>query len=49
MATIGLDKLYYAKITEMLIDGASPEEIEEALSDYYAILYDGRKNEENKG
>lgn len=40
---------YYAKITEMLIDGASPEEIEEALSDYYAILYDGRKNEENKG
>ncbi len=36
---------YYAKITEMLADGASPEEIEDALNDYYAILYDGSKQE----
>ncbi len=36
---------YYAKITEMLADGASPEEIEKALSGYYAILYDGSKNQ----
>ena len=42
-------KGYYAKITEMMVDGASPEEIAEALEGYYTILFDGRNNEENKG
>ena len=36
---------YFAKITEMLADGSSPEEIEKALSAYYTALYDGSKKE----
>lgn len=39
---------YYAKITEMIVDGATPEEIEDALGDYFTYLYDGSKNQENK-
>ena len=38
---------YYAKITEMLVDGNLPHELEEALTDYFAILFDGSKNKEN--
>ena len=38
---------YYARITELLVDGNLPHELEEALTDYFAILFDGSKNKEN--
>ena len=37
---------YYARITELLVDGNLPHELEEALTDYFAILFDGSKNKE---
>lgn len=38
---------YYAKITELLVDGNLPHELEEALNDYFAILFNGSENKEN--
>ena len=40
-------KGYYAKITEMIVDGNLPPELEEALSDYFAFLFNGTENKEN--
>ena len=39
---------YYARITDMLVDGTLPPELEEALNDYFAILFNGSENKENK-
>ena len=39
---------YYARITDMLVDGNLSPELEEALSDYFAILFNGSENKENK-
>jgi hypothetical protein len=39
---------YYARITDMLVDGNLAPELEEALSDYFAILFNGSENKENK-
>ena len=38
---------YYAKISELLVDGNLPPELEEALGDYFAILFNGSENKEN--
>ena len=38
---------YYARITELLVDGGLTPEMEEALSDYFAFLYDGSANKES--
>ena len=38
---------YYAKISELLVDGNLPPELEEALNDYFAILFNGSENKEN--
>jgi hypothetical protein len=40
---------YYAKISELLVDGNLPPELEEALNDYFAILFNGSENKENNG
>lgn len=40
---------YFAKITESLVDGNLPPELEEMLSDYFAFLYNGTENKENNG
>ena len=40
---------YYAKITDLLVDGNLPHELEEALNDYFAILFNGSENKENNG
>lgn len=39
---------YYARITDMLVDGNLPPELEEALSDYFAILFNGSENKEKQ-
>jgi hypothetical protein len=36
---------YYAKISELLVDGKLPAELEDALSDYFAILFKAPKDE----
>ena len=41
-------KDYYARITELLVDGNLSPELEEALNDYFAILFNGSVNKENK-
>lgn len=38
---------YYARITELLVDGNLPPELEDALNDYFAILFNGSANKEN--
>ena len=38
---------YYARISELLVDGNLPAELEDALSDYFAILFNGSENKEN--
>ena len=40
-------KDYYARITELLVDGNLPPELEDALNDYFAILFNGSANKEN--
>ena len=40
---------YYAKISELLVDGNLLPELEEALNDYFAILFNGSENKENNG
>ncbi len=35
---------YFAKITELLVDGNLSPELEEMLSDYFAFLFNGTKN-----
>ena len=40
-------KDYYARITELLVDGNLPPELEDALNDYFAILFDGSANKES--
>lgn len=37
---------YYAKITEQIVDGNIPADIEQLLSDYFAALYDGSENKQ---
>ena len=37
-------KEYYARITELLVDGNLTPELEEALNDYFAILFNGSEN-----
>jgi hypothetical protein len=37
---------YFARITEMLVDGELTPEMEEALSDYFAFLFNGSANKE---
>jgi hypothetical protein len=39
-------KEYYARITELLVDGSLSPELEEALNDYFAILFNGSANKE---
>jgi hypothetical protein len=36
---------YYAKISELLVDGKLPAELEDALNDYFAILFKAPKDE----
>ena len=38
---------YYARITELLVDGKLPPELEDALNDYFAILFDGSASKES--
>ena len=38
---------YYARISELLVDGNLPAELQNALSDYFAILFNGSENKEN--
>ncbi len=38
---------YYARISELLVDGKLPAELEDALNDYFAILFNGSENKEN--
>ena len=38
---------YYARITELLVDGKLTPELEDALNDYFAILFDGSANKES--
>lgn len=38
---------YFARITEMLVDGQLSAEMEEALSDYFAYLFNGTENKKN--
>ncbi len=38
---------YFARITELLVDGGLTPEMEEALSDYFAFLFNGSANKEN--
>lgn len=40
---------YYARISELILDGTLTEELEELLTEYYALLYNGadNKNPEN--
>ena len=38
---------YFAKITELLVDGNLTPEMEEMLSDYFAFLFNGTANKEN--
>lgn len=40
-------KEYYAKISELLVDGKLPAELEDALNDYFAILFKAPTDEEN--
>ena len=40
-------KDYYARITELLVDGNLSPELEDALNDYFAILFDGSANKES--
>lgn len=40
-------KDYYAKISELLVDGKLPAELEDALNDYFAILFNGSDQKEN--
>ncbi|MBQ9151638.1 MAG: hypothetical protein IJX72_05250 [Clostridia bacterium] len=40
---------YFAKITEMMVDGSLPPELEEMLSDYFAFLFNGTENKESNG
>ncbi len=40
-------KDYYARITEQLMDGKLSPELEELLSDYFAILFNGDPNKQN--
>ena len=40
-------KDYYARITDLLVDGNLPPELEDALNDYFAILFDGSANKES--
>lgn len=42
-------KDYYGVISEMLVYGNLHHELEEALSDYFAILFNGSDNKENNG
>lgn len=38
---------YFARITEMLADGGLTPEMEEALSDYFAFLFNGSRNKDS--
>ena len=38
---------YYARVTELLVDGRLTPEMERAVSDYFAILFDGSANKES--
>ncbi len=40
---------YYARVTELLVDGRLTPEMEKAVSDYFAILFDGSANKESEG
>lgn len=40
---------YFARITEMLVDGSLTPELEKMLSDYYAYLFNGTENKESNG
>ena len=38
---------YYARITELLVDGSLPPELEDALNHYFAILFDSSASKES--
>ncbi len=38
-------KDYYAKITGQLVDGTSPQELQQMITDYFAILFDGTQKQ----
>ena len=39
---------YYARITDLLVDGKLTPELEDALNDYFAILFNGSENREQE-
>ena len=41
-------KDYYARITDLLVDGKLTPELEDALNDYFAILFNGSENREQE-